>query len=301
MASGGRMNCIDQVITDRYTAAHGDCVEVLRGLPDKCIGYSIFSPPFASLYIYSDDAQDMGNNASDAEFFQHYGFLIAEKLRITKPGCLSAVHCKNIVQYAGRDWMAGLRDFRGEIIKAHCLAGWAYHSEVVIWKDPVIEMQRTKAQGLLYKQLRQDSRFSRVGMPEYVLLFRKWGEGMKENPVAHNVDSFPLDDWQRVASPVWMDVNQTRVLNGQIARENQDEKHICPLQLDVIERLLKLYTNNGDMVYSPFMGIGSEGICAIRSGRKFKGSELKEAYWKHACKFLHQAESESVSLFDYVP
>lgn len=284
--------------TAKWTAANADCVRLARSIESESIDFSVYSPPFASLYIYSADQQDMGNNANDEEFFQHYGFLIKEKLRITRQGCLSAVHCKNIVNYAGRDGMAGLRDFRGEIIRAHVDAGWAYHSEVVIWKDPVIEMQRTKAQGLLWKQLRADSRYSRVGMPEYVLIFRKWGENMKAAPVEHTMESFPVLEWQKVASPVWMDVNQTRVLNGEIARDNADEKHICPLQLDVIERLLRLYTNKGDLVYSPFMGIGSEGYCAVKQGRRFIGSELKESYWKQACKFLERAEEESRSLFD---
>lgn len=289
---------ITKKTTAMYTAANADCVRLAMEIETESVDFSVYSPPFASLYIYSADQQDMGNNANDDEFFQHYAFLIKEKLRITKQGCLSAVHCKNIVQYAGRDGMSGLRDFRGQIIAEHIKAGWAYHSEVVIWKDPVIEMQRTKAQGLLWKQLRADSRYSRVGMPEYVLIFRKWGETMKANPVTHTHESFPVADWQRVASPVWMDVNQTRVLNGEIARENADEKHICPLQLDVIERLLRLYTNKGDLVYSPFMGIGSEGYCAVRQGRRFIGSELKESYWKQACKFLARAEEEGRSLFD---
>lgn len=284
--------------TSKWTVANADCVRLARSIESESVDFSVYSPPFASLYIYSADKQDMGNNANDEEFFQHYSFLIKEKLRITKQGCLSAVHCKNIVQYAGRDGMAGLRDFRGEIIREHVKAGWAYHSEVVIWKDPVIEMQRTKAQGLLWKQLRADSRYSRVGMPEYVLIFRKWGENMKAAPVTHTMEEFPVLEWQKVASPVWMDVNQTRVLNGEIARENSDEKHICPLQLDVIERLLRLYTNKGDLVYSPFTGIGSEGYCAVKQGRRFIGSELKESYWKQACKFLERAEEEGRSLFD---
>lgn len=282
---------------DNWRIYNGDCVRVAAQLADNCIDFSVYSPPFANLYIYSSDAQDMGNCADDDEFFLQYRHLIAEKLRITKPGCLTAVHCKNLVQYKGRDGRSGMRDFRGEIIRAHEDCGWQYHAEVTIWKCPVTEMTRTKAQGLLYKQLRSDSRVSRTGMAEYVAIFRKWGEGMAENPVAHTPEEFPLDDWQRIASPVWMDVQQTRVLNGEVARENADEKHICPLQLDVIERLLRLYTNPGDLVFSPFSGIGSEGYCAVKSGRKFVGSELKESYWKLACRHLRQAEEESRTLF----
>lgn len=276
---------------------NGDCVRVARSMPDNSINFSVYSPPFANLYIYSSDAQDMGNCSDDDEFFEQYRHLIAEKLRITKPGCLTAVHCKNLVQYKGRDGRSGMRDFRGDIIRAHEDCGWQYHSEVTIWKCPVTEMTRTKAQGLLYKQLRTDSRVSRTGMAEYVCIFRKWADGMSENPVEHTFEDFPLDDWQKIASPVWMDINQTRVLNGEVARENADEKHICPLQLDVIERLLKLYTNPGDLVFSPFTGIGSEGYCSVKAERKFIGAELKESYFKLACRHLKQAEEESRTLF----
>jgi hypothetical protein len=258
----------------------------------------------------------MGNCANESEFFKQYEFLIAEKFRITKPGCLSAVHCKNLVRYANRDGSAGLNDFRGMIIRAHEKAGWTYHSEHVIWKDPVIEMQRTKAQGLLFKQLCQDSRYSRAGMAEYVILFRKWSEGMKDYPVPHGVETdwkFIGEDepanfkderhrriltWQKYASPVWMDISQTRVLNREVARESADEKHICPLQLDVIERCLWLYTNKGDTVFSPFMGIGSEGYCALNAGRKFIGAELKESYFNLAHTHLEKALDERKTLFD---
>jgi DNA modification methylase len=206
------------------------------------------------------------------------------------------VHCKNLVNYANRDGMAGLRDFRGEIIRAHVELGWAYHSEITIWKDPVIEMQRTKAQGLLYKQLRQNSKYTRMGMAEYLIIFRKWGEKMNENPVTRTKEEFPLDQWQEWASPVWMDINQTRVLNGRIAREDQDEKHICPLQLDVIERAITLWSNKGDLVYSPFTGIGSEGYGALTLGRRFVGSELKKSYAEHAVTNLRNIEAQP-SLF----
>lgn len=285
---------ITKVESEGFTVANADCVRFAKTIEDNSIDFSIYSPPFASLYIYSADAQDMGNCKDDEEFMQHYKFLIAEKLRITKPGCLSAVHCKNLVNYTNRDGMAGMRDFRGEIIRAHTELGWAYHAEVTIWKDPVIEMQRTKAQGLLYKQLRQNSKYTRTGMAEYLMIFRKWGEPeeMKQNPVQHTHESFPLDQWQQWASPVWMDIQQTRVLNVKTARESQDEKHLCPLQLDVIERAVTLWSNPDDLVYSPFTGIGSEGVGALSLGRRFIGSELKESYFKQACANLKNAKAQ---------
>lgn len=283
-----------------WTLYNGDCYRVAKRLPEDSIDFSIYSPPFASLYVYSADVQDMGNCKSDEEFFEQYRFLIAEKLRITKPGCLSAVHCKNLVNYAGRDGHAGMRDFRGEIIRAHREAksdgaSWAYHSEVTIWKDPVIEMQRTKAQGLLYKQLRTNSKFTRMGMAEYLIIFRKWTddkEAMNRDPVARKPEEFPLEQWQEWASPVWMDIQQTNVLNVQAAREPSDEKHICPLQLDVIERALVLWSRPSDLVYSPFAGIGSEGFQSVKLGRRFVGSELKESYFRQACANLSNAGAQ---------
>lgn len=284
-----------------WSIYQADCVDFARQLPDNCIDLTIYSPPFANLYIYSDSEADMGNCADDAEFLEQYSFWLREKLRITRPGRLSAVHCKNLVNYKGRDGMAGMRDFRGELIRAHVEAGWAYHAEAVIWKDPVIEMQRTKAHGLLYKQLRTDSTFSRMGMPEYMLYFRKWSDDAAEweIPVEHARSEFELDQWQRWASPVWMDIRQTHVLNGQVARESRDEKHICPLQLDVIERSLVLYSLPGETVMSPFMGIGSEGYQSLAYGRRFVGTELKGAYFERARRFLERAECESgTSLLD---
>lgn len=295
----------------------GDCVRAMQSMPDESIDFSVYSPPFANLYIYSSDLQDMGNTADQEEFFEQYQFTIAEMFRLTKVGCLSAVHCKNLVEYQGRDGRSGLHDFRGDIIRAHERAGWQYHAEYLIWKDPVIEMQRTKAQGLLFKQLCQNSRYSRAGMPEYIPVFRKWGEGMAENDVEHPIgeadkwnyigEAGPvvfnnerhreIQIWQRYASPVWMDISQTRVLNVSAARDNGDEKHICPLQLDVIDRLLFLYTKEGDTVFSPFAGIGSEGYCAVRTKRKFIGAELKRSYFETACSNLRKAEDEARDLF----
>ena len=285
---------IDSQSGKNWTVYNGDCVRVAQSMPDNSIDYSVYSPPFANLYIYSDDIQDMGNCSNEDEFMEQYRFLIKEKLRITKPGCLSSVHCKNLVMYANRDGAAGMKDFRGMIIMEHEAAGWTYHAETCIWKCPVTEMQRTKAQGLLYKQLRADSRYSRMGMAEYVIHFRKWADGMKDEPVEHTFEEFPVDEWQKIASPVWMDINQTRVLNGQIARDNADEKHICPLQLDVIERCLRLYSKKDALVFSPFTGVGSEGVCSIKFGRRFVGSELKQAYWKLACENIASASAQTV-------
>lgn len=283
-----------------WSAYNADCVSFAQQCPENSIDLSIYSPPFANLYIYSDSACDMGNCKDDGEFFQQYAYLVKELHRMTRPGRVSCVHCKNLVNYKGRDGMAGMRDFRGDIIRLHTDAGWAYHSEVVIWKDPVIEMQRTKAHGLLWKQLRADSTFSRCGMPEYILVFRKWADSEEDQeevrPVTHSKEEFPVAQWQQWASPIWMDINQTNVLNKEMAREGGDEKHICPLQLDVIERCVTLWSNPGDVVFSPFMGIGSEGFQSVTFKRKFIGTELKESYFKQACAFLKRAESEQETL-----
>lgn len=271
----------------------GDSCDRIREIPDGSVDMSIFSPPFSTLYVYSDSYRDMGNNATDDQFFAHYKFLVGELLRITKPGRLCVVHCKQLVNYKGRDGQAGLRDFRGDLIRAHQAAGWVYHSEVCIWTDPVLEMQRTKSHGLLYKQIRRDSSYSRQGLAEYLLVFRKWSDEGDVSPVTHTADDFPLDTWQRYASPVWMDIKRTDVLNVEMARENKDEKHIAPLQLEVIRRAVDLWTNRGDLVFSPFGGIGSEGVGSLQMGRRFLGCELKRSYWEAAQRHLRGAESQS--------
>lgn len=271
-----------------------DCVPFAEAMTEASIGFSVYSPPFANLYTYSDRMEDMGNCADDDEFMEHYGFIVGSIFRATMPGRLSVVHCIDLPSFKWKHGEVGLRDFPGAIIRAHTDAGFVYHSRITIWKDPVVEMQRTKSMGLLWKQLRKDSTMSRAGLPDYLLAFRK--PGTNNDPVTHTPDEFPVEQWQRWASPVWMDVNQTRTLNVHAAREAADEKHICPLQLDVIERALVLWSNRGDTVFSPFMGIGSEGVCSVRLGRKFIGTELKESYWKQACGFLRQAEAESVTL-----
>lgn len=289
---------IDQVSGDGWHVWNGDAVDVTRALPERSVGLSVYSPPFANLYTYSASERDMGNCVDDAEFLEHYGFVVGELYRATRPGRLTCVHCKDLVDYRGRDGRAGLRDFPGEIIRLHESKGWKYHSRVTIWKDPVIEMQRTKAHGLLYKQLRGDSSYSRQGLAEYVLTFRRWAEeGEEIEPVTHTEESFPLTQWQRWASPVWMDIDQTRVLNVQIARVDEDEKHMCPLQLDVIERCVGLWSNPGDIVFSPFTGIGSEGVVAREMGRRFIGSELKTEYFLRAVRNLGAAARQK-TLFE---
>lgn len=274
---------------ESWTMHNGDCVEILKTMDADSIHFSVFSPPFSNLYIYSDSIRDMGNCADDAEFIQNLKYLLPELYRVTKPGRNCSIHCKDLPLYKGRDGAAGLRDFPGDIIRAMSECGWTFASRVTIWKDPVIEMQRTKNHGLLYKQLRKDSTYSRQGMADYVLTFRKWAEDDVE-PVTHTHDSFPLDQWQQWASPVWMDIDQTDVLNYQMARSGEDERHICPLQLGVIERCIRLWSNPGDLILSPFGGIGSEGVGALRAGRRYVGIELKQEYFDVACKFLAQEE-----------
>ena len=287
---------------ENFAIYNGDCVRIIKEIPDNTAHFNIFSPPFANLYIYSNDLADMGNCKNMDEFFQQFDYLIPELYRITKPGRLCAVHCKQLVKYKGRDGRAGLTDFRGEIIRHFEKFNWQYHSEVTIWTDPVLEMQKTKAHGLLYKQVRKDASFSRQGLPDYLVVFRKWAEDEEENliePVEHTKKDFPLPIWQNYASPVWMDIQRTNVLNVQQAREDKDEKHICPLQLDVIERAIDLWTNKGDIVFSPFMGIGSEIYTAVRMGRKGIGIELKESYFENAYKNIMMAvqENNQISMF----
>lgn len=289
------IRCLNEQHGDNWAAYHGDCVDVVRQLPDDSIGFSVYSPPFASLFVYSDSECDMGNSASDEEFYDHYAFLVAEKFRITQPGRLTAVHCSDLPMTKWRDGHVGIKDFSGAIIRLHQQAGWVMHSRRTIWRCPVVEMTRTKHVGLLYKQLQADSAKSRGGMPDYLMTFVKPGDNA--NPIRHTPEDFPLDQWQEWASPVWMTINQTNVLNVKGARGEQDEKHLCPLQLDVIQRALVMWSNPGDVVLSPFMGIGSEGYESLRAGRKFVGVELKESYWRQACVNLTGATAQH-SLFN---
>jgi DNA modification methylase len=274
-----------------WTLYHGDCVRVVSQLPDEGVGLSVFSPPFSNLYIYSDYLEDMGNCASHEEFFAHFSFLIEQLLRVTKPGRLAAVHCNDQTRQKGIEGVAGLYDFPGDIIRTFESKGWTFHSRVTIWKDPAIEMQRTKNIGLLHKQLKKDSCASRMGRPDYILAFRKntIGEANYPDPVEHTSEEFPVDQWQQWASPVWMNVRQTHVLQYRDAKDDEDERHICPLQLDVIERCIALWSNRGDVVLSPFAGIGSEGYQALTMGRKFIGAELKDSYAEVARRNLESA------------
>lgn len=274
---------------------NGDCVEVLRGLPESSVHYSIFSPPFASLYTYSNSERDMGNCKDDSTFMEHFGYLVDEILRVTIPGRLCSFHCMNLPMSKSRDGEIGIRDFRGELIRSFVDRGWIYHSEVCIWKDPVTAMQRTKALGLLHKQLKKDSCMSRQGIADYLVTMRKPGDNPER--VTHTNETFPVQLWQRYASPVWMDINPSNTLQKESAREDRDERHICPLQLDVIARGIELWTNPGDVVLSPFAGIGSEGFQAVKMGRRFVGIELKGSYYAQACANLAAAETMQADLF----
>lgn len=298
----------------------GDCVEQIKKIPDNSVHLGIHSPPFSNLYIYSDSEADMGNSANDEEFFTHYEYLIEELLRTTMPGRLCVVHCKDLPSYMNRDGAAGLIDFPGRVIKAFESKGWQYHSRVTIWKAPEIEMQRTKNHGLLHKNFVSMTEACRQGMPDYLVVFRKYpleggvpvtqrrvpGDYIgTEPPAAHITDQrdYSITTWQKYASPVWMDIDQTDVLNFKLGRNGEDERHICPLQLGVIERCVDLWTNKGETVFSPFAGVGSELYTAVKMGRKGLGIELKDSYWKQAQKFLREADAlvNRPSLFDLLP
>jgi hypothetical protein len=296
--------------TENYELHLADCVDLASEIKTGTIDYTIFSPPFASLYTYSNSDRDMGNS-KDNEFYDHFKFLVDEMLRITRPGRLLSFHCMNLPTSKQNDGFIGIKDFRGELIRMFMDAGWIFHSEVVIWKDPVTAMQRTKALGLLHKTIRKDSSMSRQGIPDYLVTMRK--PGINDKPVNHYRDEkecvendgdkekiFPVDLWQQYASPVWMDIRPNRTLQHRAAKDNQDERHICPLQLDVIERAMELWTRKDDLVFSPFSGIGSEGYVALRMGRKFIGSELKESYFELAKTNLQSAifENKQTDLFE---
>jgi superfamily II DNA or RNA helicase len=286
---------IEERSADGWRAVLGDCVQAIRNEPDASVGYSIFSPPFASLYTYSDALADMGNCRDTAEFFEHMKFLATELYRVTIPGRNLSFHCMNLPSSKERDGFIGVKDFRGDLIRMFQAAGFIFHSEVCIWKDPVTAMQRTKAIGLLYKQLRKDSVISRQGIPDYLVTMRK--PGVNPAPVTKTHESFPVGEWQQYASPVWMDINPSDTLQRESAREEEDERHICPLQLEVIRRAVRLWSNPGDVVLSPFMGIGSEGYIAVQMQRRFVGFELKRSYWEQACKNLATAAVEQTPLF----
>lgn len=279
---------------DGFTVHLGDCVKWMRRMGDNSIDYSVFSPPFADLFTYSNSDHDMGNCGDDAEFHQQIKFMITEMYRILKPGRNVSFHCMNLPTTKMRQGFIGLRDFRGDLIRAFQEVGFIYHSEVCIWKDPVVAMQRTKALGLLHKTIRENSTMTRMGLPDYVVTMRKPGDC--ETRVTHG-DDLPVLLWQKYASPIWDDINQSRTLNKLPARDENDTKHCCPLQLDVIERCIHLWTNPGDLIFSPFTGIGSEGYCAVQMGRKFVGTELKPLYWELAVQNIADARSNQQNDF----
>ena len=290
----------DQFVNEDFAYYCGDCVEVSMGIPDNKADIIIYSPPFFELYVYSDDPKDMNNSANYSQFKTHYEFLLKELKRILKPGRICAVHCMDLPIQKGKEGYIGLRDFSGDLIKMHTDAGFIYHSRTTIWKNPVTEMQRTKALGLLHKTIKKDSSMSRVGIPDYVLFFRN--EGDNEVPITHQdkdetkPNYLPVDLWQKYASPVWMDVDYSRTLQYRSGRDSNDEKHITPLQLDTIERILHLYSNEGEVVFTPFGGIGSEGFEAIRMKRKAMLIELKDSYFNLGVKTLKSLVEEKNSV-----
>lgn len=308
------MNCINQVVTDQYAIYNGDCIEVIAGLPDKSVDYSIFSPPFSSLYTYSNSPRDMGNARTDDEFYAQFQFLIKELARVVKPGRNVSFHCMQLPTSKERDGYIGLKDFRGDLIRAFQKEGFIYASEVTIWKDPVTAMQRTKALGLLHKTVRGNGSFSRQGIPDFLVTMRAPGDIADDDKVRHyrndaelldvcekegkdyaeqECNVLPVEEWQQLASPVWMDINPSDTLQFKSAREHDDERHICPLQLEVIRRGIKLWTNPGDVVLTPFLGIGSEVYTAVEMGRRGVGAELKESYFKQAAKNIASLSQQS--------
>lgn len=310
------IKCVDQVITDDYAIYQGDSCDVLRAIPGDSIHFGIHSPPFEGLYKFSNYDRDISNN-DGPDFWAHYTFLIQELLRVTMPGRLHSVHVMQLPMSKIRHGNIGMRDFRGEVIRAYEDAGWIFHSEVCIWKDPVVAQQRTKSIRLLHKQIVKDSTISGQGLADYVVTFRKpgenpepvsgcfdeWhGEGDGPDPAKFTTPTdgrnwYSIEVWQRYASPVWTDINQTRTLQYRGGRDAKDEQHISPLQLDVIERCIDLWSNPGDTVLTPFLGIGSEVFCAVQMGRRGIGIELKPSYFAQAQRNLSEAKAGMGSLF----
>lgn len=299
------MDVINQIITDKHAIYNGDSVELIKYIPDNSIHYSIFSPPFSSLYTYSNSDRDMGNCKTDEEFLNHFRFLVKELYRVLKPGRLISIHCMDLPTSKVNDGFIGLKDFPGELIQLFQEEGFYYHSRVTIFKDPLIAATRTHALGLLHKQIVKDSSLCRQGIADYIITVRKPGEN--EEPIAHpngfeqyigtdKIDKnkvYSHQVWRKYANPIWMDINQTNTLAVTGSKDEEDERHICPLQLDVIERCIDLWSNPGDIVFDPFMGIGSVPYCAVKQGRYGMGIELKESYFKVAVKNLKLAEFES--------
>lgn len=294
-------NVLAQANGEKWTIFNADCIEVMRLLPDSSVDLSIFSPPYSQLFTYSALERDLGNSRTDAEFFEHFGFVIAELLRLTRAGRIVAVDVMNLPAMKERDGYIGLKDFRGEVIRTFIANGFIFHSEHCIWKDPLIEATRTKSIGLMHKQLIKDSAMARAGIPQYLLAFRKPGDNNKPINHPNGMDEFVGEDppttgtlsherWRRYASPVWMDIRPT-TLQKESAREDRDEKHICPMALDIIERAVWLWSCNSDVIFDPFSGIGSTGYVAVQRGRYFVGSELKPSYFKQAVANLKVAEA----------
>lgn len=274
------VKCKNQYEGNGFALYNGDSCEVMKAIPDNSIHYSIFSPPFAELYVYSNSIRDLGNCHSKSEFYEQFKYVARELYRIMMNGRLVSIHCTDLPTQKQRDGFIGLFDFPGEILRIMQDVGFIFHSRITIWKDPVLQMQRTKALGLLYKQLKKDSAMSRQGTADYIICVRKPGDNPER--VTKTEQTFCCDKWEEYASPVWMDVNQSNTLQRESARAEKDEKHICPLQLDVIERCIELWTNENDIVFSPFAGIGSEIYQALKMGRRGLGIELKESYYNQA-------------------
>ena len=316
MRQAEAIKCVHQVVTPEYGIYQGDACELIKAIPGDTIHFGIHSPPFQGLYKFSNYDRDISNNEG-AGFWEHYGYLIQELLRVTMPGRLHAVHCMQLPMSKIRHGHIGMRDFRGEIVRAYEDAGWIFHSEVCIWKDPVVAQQRTKSIRLLHKQIVKDSAMSGQGLADYILAFRKPGENPEpvsgcfdqyvgdgvepdRSKYTHHTDGrnwYSIEVWQRYASPVWMDINQTRTLQYRSARDEKDEQHISPLQLDVIERCIDLWSNPGDVVLTPFLGIGSEVYSAVEMGRKGIGFELKPSYFEQAVRNiaeLHKSRTDNL-------
>jgi DNA modification methylase len=309
------MNVLDQAHGDAWAFYNADCVDFAQQLPDNSVDFSVYSPPFSSLYIYSESAFDMGNVANDDEFFERYRFLVREQLRITRPGRLCAIHVKDLVYYQNSSERgdAGLRPFSDRCTEAFIAEGWTFHCRITIWRDPVLERSKTNAHGLLWKTFQKDSSFCRVGMPEYLLVFRKWAQPGQEGlvrPVEHPKSGRfeTVKPWQELASPVWnyqpgqsgkgdMDLPATDVLNVKMAADPDAEKHLCPMPLNITRRALTLWSNEGDTIFSPFGGIGSEGVASIGMGRRFIGTELHPIYWKQGVSNLRNARPDMDDLF----
>ncbi len=272
------MDVLEQVVENNYAIYHGDSVDIAKNIPDDSVHYTLFSPPFSSLYTYSNSDRDMGNCKGDDEFYTHFKFLAEELYRITMPGRLLSFHCMDLPLMKQRDGVIGLKDFPALMLKIFQDCGFIYHSKVTIWKNPVTEMQRTKALGLLHKQIKKDSSMSRQGIPDYIVTVRKPGENPER--ITHTDESFPVGVWQNYASPVWMDIRQSDTLQRKSARAEKDERHICPLQLEVIQRCIELWTNPNDIVFDPFGGIGSTAYVALLMGRRTISSELKDSYFE---------------------